>query len=645
MGIDGINGNSQVTWTSFLNAVDEASKAGKLGEVTIEKGSEGVTFSVKEGDSVRTAMLSFPELEAPANVDQAAIGTLVEKLSAGDVLNLSAEEQAKLLEDLKAMLSGLLSAAASEGVSTSSSSSSSVFFNLYQLMTLLAQVAQELRDSTREIRSAENQAVQASIQNQANQQRSAALFGMIGGAIVCAVQVVATGVGLSKQASAFKSQLSAQHQSGVSRAHADLQMAELQASPSDAARNYQTKVNQMGPQKANEVLATFEGSQRAGEAYANSQAKVANLEMRQKALQGVEPQFATDEQVATARAKVTTAEQQLTDAQTALDTTTEQLTTEHTKLLAANEQLPKAQNDLVYLQEQKAAAEADIQNMQQALDEVPELPQASENLRTSIAEKQAQVQSLNEKIAAKQTEIQKWQQTKDDATAKIDQLQPQKTAQQAAVDQAQTDVDTAKQELETLLQKDDAAKVERELPGAKEQLENDRLAYRAALKSEASQARSAYEDALANNSPDAKELQQRAELAEAYAAKELSGISTGEEKATAITDANNAYKQADALLTHSEKFQTAQYNSDRARAFNDLISVLGNLGNTLIRGAADMMNAEATSMAADQKAAEEELEEVKDLFQGAGDLANAILQLMQGVQQSENDSMQEAIRA
>ena len=58
-----------------------------------------------------------------------------------------------------------------------------------------------------------------------------------------------------------------------------------------------------------------------------------------------------------------------------------------------------------------------------------------------------------------------------------------------------------------------------------------------------------------------------------------------------------------------------------------------------------MMNAEATSMAADQKAAEEELDEVKDLFQGAGDLANAVLQLMQGVQQSENDSMQETIRA
>ena len=93
MGIDGINGNSQVTWTSFLNAVEEASKSGKLGEVTIEKGSEGVTFSVKEGDGVRTATLSFPELEAPVNVDQAAIGTLVEKLAAGDVLNLSAEEQ------------------------------------------------------------------------------------------------------------------------------------------------------------------------------------------------------------------------------------------------------------------------------------------------------------------------------------------------------------------------------------------------------------------------------------------------------------------------------------------------------------------------------------------------------------------------
>ncbi|MGN1324931.1 MAG: type III secretion system translocon subunit SctB, partial [Candidatus Spyradenecus sp.] len=495
------------------------------------------------------------------------------------------------------------------GVSTSGSSSSSVFFNLYQLMVLLSQVAQELRDSTRDIREAESQALQASIQSQADQQRSAALFGMIGGAIVCAVQVVATGVGLSKQASAFKSQLSAQHQSGVSRAHADLQMAELQASPSDAARNYQTKVNQMGPQKANEVLSTFEGSQRAGEAYANSQAKVAYLKKGQEAA---------------------TARQDLADAKTALETTTKQLSTEHSKLLAANEQLPKAQNELVYLQDKKAAVEAEIQ----------------QNPQAATAEKQTQLQSLNEKIDAKQAEIQQLQQNKADATAKIDQLQPQKAEQQAAVDQAQGRVTQAEQELEAMRQQNgDVASGEQDLTKAEKQMEDDRKAYVAALKSEASQARSTYEDALANNSPEAKELQQRAELAEAYAAKELSGILTGEEKSTAITDANNAYKQADALLTHSEKFQTAQYNSDRARAFNDLVGVLGNLGNTLIRGAADMMNAEATAMGADQKEAEEALEEIKDLFQGAGDLANAVLQLMQGVQQSENDSMQEAIRA
>lgn len=609
MGIDGIGGNGQVSWSSFLNAVEDASKAGKLGNVKLEKGSEGVTFSVSEGDGARAVTLSFPELEAPGTVDAAAIDSLVAKLSAGDVLNLSAEAQAKLVEDLKAMLSGLLSAAASEGVSTSSSSSSSVFFNLYQLMVLLAQVAQELRDSTRDIREAESQALQASIQSQADQQRSAALFGMIGGAIVCAVQVVATGVGLAKQASAFKTQLSAQHQSGVSRAHADLQMAELQASPSDAARSYQTKVNQMGPQKANEVLSTFEGSQRAGEAYANSQAKVAYLKKGQEA---------------------TTARQDLADAKTALETTTKQLSTEHSKLVAANEQLPKAQNELVYLQDKKAAVEAEIQ----------------QNPQAATAEKQTQLQSLNEKIDAKQAEIQQLQQDKADATAKIDQLQPQKAEQQAAVDQAQGRVTQAEQELEAMRQQNgDVASGEQDLTKAEKQMEDDRKAYVAALKSEASQARSAYEDALANNAPDAKALQQRAELAEAYAAKELSGVLTGGEKSTAITDANNAYKQADTLLTHSEKFQTAQYNSDRARAFNDLVGVLGNLGNTLIRGAADMMNAEATAMGADQKEAEEALEEIKDLFQGAGDLANAVLQLMQGVQQSENDSMQEAIRA
>lgn len=644
MGIDGIS-NNQVSWQSFMNAVADAAQTEQIGGVKVEKDDKGVRFSVNEGEQTRAVTLTFPELEAPGAVDSTAVDTLVAKLADGGALDLTEAQQKAFQALLQEKLSALLSAAASEGVSTGSTSSSSVFFNLYQLMALLAAVAQELRDSTRDIRQAENEAMQSSIQAQADKQKSAALFGMIGGAIVCALQVAATTVGLAKQASAFKSQLSAQHQSGLSRAHADLKVAEMQASSSDAARNYQTKVNELGSTKAAEVLSTFEGSRNAGEAYASSKATVAHLEMRQQSLQGVEPHLATDQQLATAKADVAAARQELTTAQETLKATETQLSAKQSQLRAINERLPKEYAALTNLQEQKIAADAHVQEMQGQLKDVAQTPMAKAQLEANIASEQARSQALSTKIAARQSDIQKLQQTRDALPQQIDQLKTQQATDQAAVARAQTRVTTTEEAQRTLQQQHEAAVVARDLPKARTQLENDRLAYKAQLQSEASQARSAYEDAVANNSPDAPELKQRAELAEAYAAKELSGILTGEEKSTAIADANAAYKNADALLTHSEKFQTAQYSSDRARAFNDLVSVLGNLGQTLVRGTADIMNAEATRMTADQKAAEEELDEVKDLFAGAGDLANAVLSLMQAIQQSENDSMQEAIRA
>ena len=71
----------------------------------------------------------------------------------------------------------------------------------------------------------------------------------------------------------------------------------------------------MGPERATEVLATFEGSQRAGVAYVNSKETVANLESKQQALQGVEPKLATSEELDTARAEVKTSQENLTTAQ------------------------------------------------------------------------------------------------------------------------------------------------------------------------------------------------------------------------------------------------------------------------------------------------------------------------------------------
>ena len=843
MGIDGIN-NSQVSWQSFLTNVQNAEASSKVGEIK-QRVAQSANLTVEEGHTLREVAVSVPTLSAPAGTDSFGLETLSAKLSEGNLFALNDAQAERLLQTLNEQMSALQSAANSAGVSVTSSSSGGVFFNLYQLMTLLASVAQQLRDSTREIRSAESQAIQTSILNQAEQQKAAALTGLIIGAVCCALQVGATIGGLVKQGKAFSDQMSAHGQSGVGRAQAELKMAEMQASAPDAAKNYHALANKLGADKAQSILDTFDGSKQAGENLASAKATLGHLEMRKQALGNVEAKQATPEQMTAARTELdnarageTTAQQELTAAQDALKGTETQLAEAEANLSTVTERLPKAQAEITDLQKQKATVDAQIQeleaqnignsgeqiaNAQQQITENqaridtatakltgvkgeltqvegqirsaegnleaigqrisdaqtelqglqtqkadleaglrqseaaladkanPLPPEAKQRLEASLTQQKAQIADVQRQIDAKggeihdmksmqrteqakltelqgqrenltydidtleteieiagqnramaegslsnaeadflsqeanqakidslrvkseqlqgqietrQAEVTTLQEQKGRITAQMDELQAVKAEQSAQVTQAQENltaakerVETAQKSLQTLNDQNEAVQIERDMPQAQKRVEDARLAYKAALQSEASQARSDYErtKAAVENPPKganlaelketAAQLKERAEFAEAYAAKELTGVLTGEEKATALADAKANFQSADSLFAHSEKFLRAQHASDRARALSDLVGVLGNFGQSMAQGVTNMMNAEATEMAVKQKAAEEELNQITDLFQGAGDLTNAVLSLMQAVQQAENESMQETIRA
>lgn len=844
MGIDGIN-NSQVSWQSFLTNVQNAEASGKIGEVKQQRVAQSANLTVEEGRTTREVATSVPTLSAPDGADAFGLATLSDKLSGENPFSLSDAQVARLQQTLNEQMSALQSAATSAGVSVTSSSSGGVFFNLYQLMTLLASVAQQLRDSTREIRSAESQAIQTSILNQAEQQKAAALTGLIIGAVCCALQVGATIGGLVKQGKAFSDQMSAHGQSGIGRAQADLKMAEMQASAPDAAKHYRALANKLGGEKAQQILDTFDGSKQAGENFTAAKTLLGHLETRKQALGNVQAQLATPEQLTAARTELTaarageaTAQQELTAAQDALKGTETRMSETSANLQTIAERLPKAQAEVNYLQEQKATVDAQIQelsarnvgkpgdqitNAQQQITESqaridtatakltgvkgeltqvegqirsaegnlealgqrisnaqtelqglqtqkadleaglrqseaaladkanPLPPEAKQRLEASLAQQKAQIADVQRQIDAKGAEIHDMQsmqrteqakltelqgqrenltsnidtleteieiagqnrtmaegslsnaeadflsqeanQAKIDSlrvkseqlqgrietrqaevatlqeqqgrmTSQMDELQTLKANQTAQVTQAQENltaaqgrVETAQKNLQTLNERNEAALIERDIPQAQKRMEDTRQAYKAALQSEASQARSDYERAQAavDNPPEgadvadlkqtAAQMKERAEFAEAYAAKELTGVLTGEEMTEALSDAKAKFQSAESLFAHSEKFLRAQHASDRARALSDLVGVLGNFGQSMAQSVSGMMNAEATEMAVRQKAAEEELNQITDLFQGAGDLSNAVLSLMQAVQQAENESMQEAIRA
>ena len=204
-----------VNWESLLS---------KLGEVTKTQGADGaagttnITIMTKvDGVDTPTTIRIPDDLEMPAEVDQAAIDSLCEKLAADTGLNLTEEQIAQVHDTLTEALNEALSAADVGG-----SAKKNAMFDLYKLMALLVEVAQKQRDANREMRRSESEAIQASILAQANAQRDAAITGMIAGAICCAVQAIVTVGAMIKQGYAFKEQISTLETSGVNQAKTTL---------------------------------------------------------------------------------------------------------------------------------------------------------------------------------------------------------------------------------------------------------------------------------------------------------------------------------------------------------------------------------------------------------------------------------------
>ena len=241
-----VNNNATVDWSTLLGKLDAATKsAGAQGAGGI---APGQNITITTGEPGATRQISFPipdDLELPAEVDQAAIDSLCAKLAGDQSLGLT-EADIKAVHE--ALSEALAAASAPLAASIQAGGSRQVFFDLYKLMALLVEVGQKQRDAAREMRSQQNQAIQTSILNQAEQQKAAALTGMIAGAICCAAQVVATGVSLAKQGAAFKQQLGTFSSSGVDSAKQNLNMLKTAESPAKAQQQL-AKVTQDVGQK------------------------------------------------------------------------------------------------------------------------------------------------------------------------------------------------------------------------------------------------------------------------------------------------------------------------------------------------------------------------------------------------------------
>ncbi len=266
MSIQGIE-TSNIDWSAVIDkALSNKGTEGAKDGTSVVLDGDNVTISVRDpasGTSV-SRTVALPELrpgsvEADAaeflnsladEIDQLAIALKTIAQDAGEV-EPTAQEAAKAQETAKTVTSSTVAR---------TTNAQQALFSIYELMALMQQIAQQQRNSAREIRMTELQSEVASIKSQAEYQRQAAVYGMIVSAVSTAVQgamLVGTSVagvkGLQKMDQTGAGQ-------AVNQAKADVKTLETAIQSPEAAANRVTALEAKTPDaaKAN-VEARLEG--------------------------------------------------------------------------------------------------------------------------------------------------------------------------------------------------------------------------------------------------------------------------------------------------------------------------------------------------------------------------------------------------
>ena len=563
-------------------------------------------------DGVETPVtIRIPDdLDIPETVDQAAIDSLCQKLAADTSLNLT-EEQIKLFHDtLSETLTKTLAAMPKD---SAQSNIRRAMFDLYKMMALLVEVAQKQRDATREMRLSENLAIQKSILDQAAAQRSAAVTGMIAGAICCALQSAATFISLYQQAKAFNAQLGTEKTAGLDVASKNVDMMKAANNQGNADKQLAKVQQQIGGKpsltKGHSVRSEVETSFDNSAEFRNAQAKFTET---QNALQKSNTMQVTADALGRNAETVTSADVAALDAPEFAD-----VKTAVAKLDAYKAELAKLDNI------QGLSAEDKAFFIKQMTD-----PNASESIDATnrMLDLRQQFPQLNDvnltTDPSHATLVENVRTACDGAYAKF----AEKTGR------LKVDLETAKQNLR--------AQIKLEVQKFESSYDSALKDYNEAIKTGSKADIKAAEAKL-------EKAQNQLTYARAYGNAKLMqpGLTDSKAHLADVEEARGRYLSTQQTRANSVDYINASNTITKAQAYNSLIAAIGGFGQNFVQNWSQLINSEATKMGAQQKKSEEELDQTKDLFNQAEELVNNVVQLMNAVRQAEMQSMRDAIQA
>ena len=449
-----------------------------------------------------------PELQASISRLQSALTPMVGSSSPGNVAGSSGS-------------GNKVGASNPYDPTASSMNTSKVLFDLFALMALMVEVAQKQRDTSREIRLTENQQIQNSIKQQADEMRSAAAISLAFGIVTSVISGVMSGLSLVKQSKAFSQQSTAVKT--METPTQNLQAAHLLSSPKAAETNLHTVQAKTSAQAQTEALR--------------------GTPSREEFVQAIEP-------------KKTALQQAEADQKTKLKELND---------FKANHDA----NDPGVAEKEKAYNDAVAKTNQARI----EYSQTEREFFGSLDSKQQMNEAL---ITAKRDEI---------------------AAEEAHLSKAH---------------------------GLEKQVCKDKITL---LKGEL------------------KDLQGQTDYLRAYTTELKAKYGSDVMKAETMTKAQDSFNIAKAKVERNEQYASSQQMMNRWMGIQQLTMTLSQMTNAGGNMISEMVRAKATMEGVEQTQHNEQLDQIKDLFQQAETVVQAIVQLMQAVLSAENESLMEAIRA
>ena len=337
--------NMEALIAAFQNIDAEKLSATGMKDVSVVSGENGLTISFNttvEGKTVPVTLALSPELEVPEGIsDEIALGTLVEKLETLDVSEMTNDEAVEFMNEV---LEKVVEKLQEKGLQTASLPAKSgvgnqTLFNLLEVLSLICEVGQEIKKTSKNIKAADNEMQAQAYERQATKTEAMAETAkamgqknMIISVCMLAVSAAVTiGAGV---AGAVKSGLAETKASGVS---ADMSKSVMnQNGDMNTLTTYSGKSagKALGADAVDTIRNDFANNPKITQAKSEYQAAVnevsvkqQTLEARQGELQNLNEQAALpdppegiDQAIATKQAEVDAARADLETAQATSET-------------------------------------------------------------------------------------------------------------------------------------------------------------------------------------------------------------------------------------------------------------------------------------------------------------------------------------